>query len=87
MGVIKRKNFTRCQQLVLENNQLMALSILIFYLGDKKLEIYDILSDQKVKLRQKRMQSRKKQKESNEIIDIEEEEKVNVYELQVSAGE
>lgn len=65
----------------------MALSILIFYLGDKKLEIYDILSDQKVKLRQKRMQSRKKQKESNEIIDIEEEEKVNVYELQVSAGE
>ena len=26
VGVIKRKNFTRCQQILLENNQLMVLS-------------------------------------------------------------
>ena len=56
VGVIKRKNFTRCQQVNLENNQLIVLT-------DKKMEIYELLSEQKAKIRQKRVQSRKKHKE------------------------
>jgi hypothetical protein len=57
------------------------------YAAEKKLEVYELLSEQKTKQRQKRVQSRKKQKGEGEMEAEFEEDKGSMYELQVGPGE
>lgn len=55
VGTFKRKNYTRCTQISIEYNKM-------FILTDKKMEIYELLSEQKLKLKKKRVASRRKNK-------------------------
>ena len=55
VGVYKRKNYTRCQQLAVEGDRMVVLS-------EKKMEVYELLSEQKLKMKKRRVKSRIKGK-------------------------
>ena len=51
VGVYKRKNYTRCQQLEVQGDRMTVLS-------EKKMEVYELLSGEKLKQKRKRVKSR-----------------------------
>ena len=51
VGVYKRKNYTRCQQLEVQGDRMTVLS-------EKKMEVYELLSGEKLKQKRRRVKSR-----------------------------
>ena len=47
----KRKNYTRCQQLEVQSDRMTVLS-------EKRMEVYELLSGEKLKQKRKRVKSR-----------------------------
>ena len=55
VGVYKRKNYTRCQQLEVQGDRMTVLS-------EKRMEVYELLSGEKLKQKRKRVKSRMRSK-------------------------
>ena len=55
VGVYKRKNYTRCQQLEVQGDRMTELS-------EKRMEVYELLSGEKLKQKRKRVKSRMRSK-------------------------
>ena len=55
VGVYKRKNYTRCHQLEVQGDRMTVLS-------ERRMELYELLSGEKLKQKRKRVKSRMRSK-------------------------